>query len=441
MMRVRLYNISIKCLLAALLSALFASCKDDDEAYADNSATEEEIRFCALQDGFQKPVTRWGEKDGFYRDEEVSVLAMKSADGTVWDRVFVDAANTPVDALVITNRGEATWFYKNKQKWQEDYTYKFRGFYPCLPSGFNTVEGETCEDGFVFPKTDNKVNGQTTLTLSNYKSASDPRKNTDLMVSQLITRNNNTETVELDMKHLLACVSFKFQSREDKPVTITDFSVIGYSSEGNCTINDGNVASWTPKVNSSNTSEATLEMTFNDIEQTISYSGDKYVIKKVSNNKELTFNEVCQICWNSININTVYISAASGHVKLNEGSDRYQGYLFIPQNLRNDSESIKLTINAYVDNGYGIQKRASGIFNSVTLKRDVYGEVEFYFGSEDPGVGKRLKATVDLTAGGKIDKWKAGTKYIYTVGMYEYQVNVNIDVAKWDTHEYEGELK
>ena len=435
MMRVRLYNISIKCLLAALLSALFASCKDDDEAYADNSATEEEIRFCALQDGFQKPVTRWGEKDGFYRHEEVSVLAMKSADGTVWDRVFVDAANTPVDALVITNRGESIWFYDKKQKWQEDYTYKFRGFYPCLPSGFNTVEGETCEDGFVFPKTDNKVNGQTTLTLSNYKSASDPRKNTDLMVSQLITRNNNTETVELDMKHLLASVSFKFQSREDKPVKITDFSVVGYTSEGNCTIDEGNVIGWTEITRPTN--NVSITMTQNTNDGTVVYSGDKYVIKSSSDNKELAFNQIGGIN----NSNEIYLSTGSGYVNLNEGENRYQGYLFIPQDLRKESERVNLVIQTRQDNGYTSWIVTTKNLSNVTLKRDVYGEVEFYFGSEDPGVGKRLKATVDLTAGGKIDKWKAGTKYIYTVGMYEYQVNVNIDVAKWDTHEYEGELK
>lgn len=439
MMRVRLHNISIKCMLAILLAGLFASCKDDDEANDNDFATGDEIRFSALRDGFQKPVTRWGEKEEFFRDEQVSVLAMKSSNGSVWERVFVDAGENSIDVLPITYKGESIWYYDKKQKWQNDYTYKFRGFFPCLPSGFNTVDGETCANGFEFPKTDNKVNGSTTLTLNNYKSASDPRHNTDLMVSQQVTRNNNPETVVLDMKHLLANVSFKFQSREDKPVTITDFSVVGYASEGNCTINENNVVDWTPKANNSS-DKATIEMTLNDIDKTVSYTGDKYVIKKISNNKELTFDEVRQMCWNQ-NMNDAYIGAASGYVKLNEGIDRYQGYLFIPQDLKNDSETIELTIKTYVDNGYGINPSASHTFKNVTLKRDIYGEVEFYFGNTDPGVGKRLKARVDLTAGNKIDKWVAGTKYTYTVGMYEYQVNVNIDVADWDKHEYEGELK
>ncbi|MBQ0156030.1 MAG: fimbrillin family protein [Bacteroidales bacterium] len=441
MMRVRLHNISIKCMLAILLAGLVASCKDDDEANDNDFATGDEIRFSALRDGFQKPVTRWGEKEEFFRDEQVSVLAMKSSNGSVWERVFVDADENSIDVLPITYKGESIWHYDKKQKWQNDYTYKFRGFFPCLPSGFNTVDGETCANGFEFPKTDNKVNGSTTLTLNNYKSASDPRHNTDLMVSQQVTRNNNPETVVLDMKHLLANVSFKFQSREDKPVTITDFSVVGYASEGNCTINENNVVGWEPKVHSSSKSEATIEMTLSDIDKTVSYTGDKYVIKSSDNNKELTFEDVCQLCWNPSKINTAYVSAASGYVKLNEGIDRYQGYLFIPQDLKNDSETIKLTIKTYVDYAYGTQHQVSHTFDNVELKRDIYGEVEFYFGNTDPGVGKRLKARVDLTAGNKIDKWVAGTKYTYTVGMYEYQVNVNIDVADWDKHEYEGELK
>ncbi len=435
MTRVRLHNISIKCMLAILLAALFVSCKEEEETLTDDFAIGDVIGFCASQDGFQKPVTRWGEKEEFFRDEQVSVLAMKSANGTVWDRVFVDAADTPIDALVITYRGESTWFYDKKQKWQDDYTYKFRGFYPCLPSGFNTTDGETCVNGFEFPKTNNKVNGRTTLTLNNYKSASDPRKNTDLMVSQQITRNNNTEIVELDMKHLLANVSFKFQSREDKPVKITDFSVVGYTSEGNCTIDEGNVVGWTEITRPTN--NVSITMTQNTNDGTVVYSGDKYVIKSSSNNKELAFNQIGGIN----NSNEIYLSTGSGYVNLNEGENRYQGYLFIPQDLRKESERVNLVIQARQDNGYTSWIVKTINLSNVTLKRDVYGEVEFYFGNNDPGVGRRLKATIDLTAGGKIDNWKAGTKYTYTVGMYEYQVNVNIDVADWEEYEYEGELK
>lgn len=436
MMRVRLHNISTKCMLAILLAGLFASCKDDDEANDNDFATGDEIRFSALRDGFQKPVTRWGEKEEFFRDEQVSVLAMKSANGIVWDRVFVDAVENPIDVLAITYKGEAIWYYEKKQKWQNDYIYKFRGFFPSLPSGFNTVDGETCANGFEFPKTDNKVNGSTTLTLNNYKSASDPRHNTDLMVSQQVTRNNNPETVVLDMKHLLANVSFKFQSREDKPVTITDFSVVGYASEGNCTIGEDNVASWNTE-STSGSNVVSIIMTKQQSDGTVVYSGDKYVIKRASNNKELTFEEV-----KGVNSSAdIYLCMSSGYVKMNEGNDRFQGYLFIPQDLKKDSKTVSLKIEARVDNGYSSWSEATKNFNNVTLKRDLFGEVEFYFGNTDPGVGKRLKARVDLTAGNKIDKWVAGTKYTYTVGMYEYQVNVNIDVADWDKHEYEGELK
>lgn len=435
-MRVRLYNISIRCMLAILLAGLFASCKDDDEAIADDFATGDEIGFTALRDGFQKPVTRWGEKEEFFREEQVSVLAMKSANGTVWDRVFVDAIENPIDVLPITYKGELIWHYDKKQKWQNDYTYKFRGFFPCLPSGFNTDDGETCANGFEFPKTDNKVNGSTTLTLNNYKSASDPRHNTDLMVSQQVTRNNNQETVVLDMKHLLANVSFKFQSREGTPVTITNFSVVGYSSEGNCTIGENNVISWDTE-STSGSNAVSIIMTKQQSDGTVVYSGDKYVIKK--DNKELTFEEVKRV--NNYNKDGIYLCMSSGYVKMNEGNDRFQGYLFIPQELKKDSKTVSLKIEARGDNGQNSWSEASNTVDNVELKRDIYGEVEFYFGNTDPGVGKRLKATIDLTAGNKIDKWVAGTKYTYTVGMYEYQVNVNIDVADWEKHEYEGELK
>ena len=48
---------------------------------------------------------------------------------------------------------------------------------------------------------------------------------------------------------------------------------------------------------------------------------------------------------------------------------------------------------------------------------------------------------MDLSVGGKIEEWEAGTKYTYTIDVYEYQVNANIDIEDWTHHTFEGELK
>ena len=96
----------------------------------------------------------------------------------------------------------------------------------------------------------------------------------------------------------------------------------------------------------------------------------------------------------------------------------------VPQTLESKDEIIKFMVN---------NKTIEG-----TIKRKVEAGIQFYF---DNNSSTPLSAIVDLTANGKIEEWKAGTKYTYTIGVYEYQVNANIEIEDWTHHIYEEELK
>ena len=104
--------------------------------------------------------------------------------------------------------------------------------------------------------------------------------------------------------------------------------------------------------------------------------------------------------------------------------DYCTGLLMIPQTLKSNDETINLKVG---------NKTIEG-----TISRKIEAVIEFYF---DNNSSTPLSATVDLTANGKIEEWKAGTKYTYTIGVYEYQVNANIDIEDWTHHTFEGELK
>ncbi len=143
-------------MLAALLSAVFVSCKDEMDEYEGDRPSRLDalaIKFNAFGDGFQKPETRAGIVESFTYGDKVSVLSMMTADGSSWSKVFAN------DAVEITNVGEYLWSYENKQKWIDGNTYKFKGFYPSSSDGFNRTAGEKCTDGFTWT-----VNGATTLT-------------------------------------------------------------------------------------------------------------------------------------------------------------------------------------------------------------------------------------------------------------------------------------
>ena len=408
-MNVRQYNIIIKCVLAILLSALFASCKDEDEEYKElSSGNGDKIGFDAFQDGFQKPTTR-AVIDDIADLDNLYVLSMKN-NGTGWNRVFQE------DVLTLTNNGYTTngqiWDYSPTANWENEYNYKFRAFYP---NTFNTSAGESCANGFHHSDIST---GSTVLTLNNYKSATDPRNNSDLLVSTEVTRAysttlGNDEPVPLNMKHLLACVDFKIKKKDGASLTINSLKIRQYASKANY---DG--SKWIPYFDFTS-SDMTSNFDFykNDgtpIKKNYGQlkKGEFYVEYKDDNTSLLYSAELSDQNKNPIAATTTLVD------------DYCSGLLMIPQTLKSNDETIKLKVG---------NKSIEG-----TINRKIEAVIEFYFGNNS---STPLSAIVDLTAGGKIDKWKAGTKYIYTVGMYEYQVNVNIDVAEWDKHEYEGELK
>ncbi|MEE0083405.1 MAG: hypothetical protein UE068_04205, partial [Paludibacteraceae bacterium] len=95
-MNVRLYNISIKCVLAILLSALFASCKDEieEDEFRPKRNAGPRIGFKSLDAGFQIPTTR-AVIDNIRDLDNLYVLSMKN-NGSGWGKVFQE------DVLTLT---------------------------------------------------------------------------------------------------------------------------------------------------------------------------------------------------------------------------------------------------------------------------------------------------------------------------------------------------
>lgn len=453
-MNVRQYNVTIKCVLAILLSALFASCKDEDEEYKESSSDKNgAIGFNAFQDGFQKPTTR-AVIDDIVDLDNLYVLSMKN-NGSGWSRVFQE------DVLTLTNNGYTTngeiWNYSPEANWEDGYNYKFRAYFP---NTFNTSAGESCANGFQHSAIST---GSTILTLNNYRSATDPRNNTDLLVSPTIDRpyatDKNSSVVSLGVKHLLACVDFRIKTKKGEKLHISKFTVHGYTREGSCVVNENPVWTpvWneTPKITSGSTQ--TVAFTYNGNLGQVTVDQDKFVFVDKTNNLEISTKDLLEkyltVYGNYYNyyvfLKSEYDSASEslGPAET-DGSkeevdyykiDNYEGLLFIPQEL--DRDGVVFGINYNVtrpDWGNGKDTRVKNS-SEVVLKHLTFAEIEFYFGDEAPD--KPLTAIVDLTANGKVRKWEAGTKYTYTIGMYEYQATANITIEDWQTHTYEEELK
>lgn len=409
-MNVRLYNITIKCVLAILLSALFASCKDEDEEYKESSsANDGVIGFNASQNGFQRPTTRTVINDIADLDQ-LYVLSMKKTGTENWIPVFEE------DVLTLTNNGHTSngeiWDYSPVKNWEDGYNYKFRAYFP---NTFNTSAGESCANGFQHSAIST---GSTILTLNNYRSATDPRNNTDLLVSPEVTRVysttlGNDDPVPLNMKHLLACVDFKIKKKEGTSLTINSLKIRHHATEANY---DG--SKWIPYFDFTS-SDMTSNFDF--------YKNDGTPIKK--NYGQLKKGEF-YVQYKDNNTSLLYSAELSDHSKNPIATtttlvDYYcTGLLMVPQTLESKDEIIKFMVN---------NKTIEG-----TIKRKVEAEIQFYF---DNNSSTPLSAIVDLTAGGKIEEWKAGTKYTYTIGVYEYQVNANIEIEDWTHHIYEEELK
>lgn len=458
-MNVRQYNILIKCVLAILLSALFVSCKDEDKEYKESSsANDDVIGFNAFQDGFQKPTTRAvieeiADLDNLY------VLSMKN-NGTGWNRVFQE------DVLTLTNNGYTTngqiWDYSPTANWESEYNYKFRAYFP---NTFNTSAGESCANGFQHSAIST---GSTVLNLNNYTSATDPRNNSDLLVSPTIDRpysvDKNSDVVPLGMKHLLACVDFRIKTKKGEKLHISKFTVHGYTREGSCVVNENPVWTpvWneTPKITSGSTQ--TVAFTYNGNLGQVTVDQDKFVFVDKTNNLELSTKD---LYYSSNNNNYLYswstkyknfyvflkseynsasesLGAAETDGSKEESDyykiDNYEGLLFIPQELDRDGVNFNIRFSVTRSDG-GYNDNNVGLTEDIALKHLTFAEIEFYFGDEVPD--QPLTAIVDLTANGKVRKWEAGTKYTYTIGMYEYQATANITIEDWQTHTYEEELK
>lgn len=411
-MNVRQYNITIKCMLAILLSALFASCKDEDEEYKElSSGKNGEIGFNAFQDGFQKPTTR-AVIDNVGDINEIYVLSMKKKGNSSWEQVFKNGAGADIDVLTLSNSGTSVWNYSPEENWEDGYNYKFRAYYP---NTFNTSAGESCANGFQHSAISS---GSTVLTLNNYRSATDPRNNSDILVSTEVARAysttlGNDDPVPLNMKHLLACVDFKIKKKEGASLTINSLKIRQYASEASY---DG--SKWIPYFDFTS-SDMTSNFDFykNDgtpIKKNYGQlkKGEFYVEYK-DNNTSLSYSaELSDNSKNPIAATTTLVD------------DYCTGLLMIPQTLKSNDETINLKVG---------NKTIEG-----TISRKIEAVIEFYF---DNNSSTPLFATVDLTANGKIEEWKAGTKYTYTIGVYEYQVNANIDIEDWTHHTFEGELK
>lgn len=480
-MNVRLYNISIKCMLAILLAGLFASCKDemdeaDEKEYRPSRIESLGIAFRTSDDGFEKPKTR-GVLETFNIDDKVSVLAMKENNGT-WVRVFDN------NILDITNIGEVKWYYENKKKWEKGYRYKFRGFYPQT---FNNVAGETdaCDAGFSFEIAGNnkdKNKGQplgTDLTLTNYTSANNPRNNTDILISETVNRDCSTSIdasiVPLKMKHLLACVDFRIRTKKDKKLHINSFTVNGYAPSGNCSVKETPI--WTPKWNENKTIVSggtyNIEFTYKTNDKSLTENTNDFIFKDKLSNLEISpadlYNKGTEIndsylynygskhgafyviLKSEYNTSTASLGSADTDGSKEETEyyekDNYKGLLFVPQTLSREGSAIKIrpkvtiqtegtdwrgrpTVNTRVDDNVKDQ--------NVELKHSTFAKIEFYFDDKSSEV---MTAYVDLTANNKVKSWDAGIRYVYTITMNEYQATANITIEDWHTHSYEEDLR
>lgn len=434
-----------------MLSALFASCKDEIEDYNEREYVavnkNGKIGFDLYQDGFQKPTTR-SIIENVGQLKNVYVLSMKKTGVGNWEQVFKNNEGNGIDAVTLTNDGPHTvdgeiWDYTKdspEAEWEDGYQYKFRAFYPESMKTSNG-EGEQCgSGGFVYEK--NPLTGSTVLTLKDYKSHKTPSSNSDLLVSNEETREysidkGNDEVVALDMKHLLAAVNFNIKKKAGTKLTITKFRMKNYVQIADY---DGN--NWIiPKEDLySSESELTSLITnfdFRNPDGTIisnvkssdfkgqGNGGNKQVIS--SGNFYLTYKNTTNAT-KILNYSKSFLSKSYASTVTSAENVNLNPLLMIPQPLMGESEVRNIMVN---NNKFAIE-----------IKKDnVEAEIEFYFGDTDPGKGNRLIATVDLSANGKVPEWKAGVKYNYTVGIYEYQATADITIEDWTHHTYEEELK
>lgn len=459
-------------MLAILLSASFVSCKDEVEENINGSQSKGGvIGFNAFQDGFQKPTTR-AVIDKIDQLNEIYVLSMKQKAPGNWEQVFKNDAGTGIDVLTLSNSGNLIWNYSPVENWEDGYSYKFRAFYPQT---FNTSAGESCTNGFEYAK---PLNGSTALTLNNYKSAQDPRNNTDLLVSKEVTRayttaEGNDEPVPLKMEHLLSCVNFNFKGPEGKEVHVTDFSIAGYVDKGTCTYDKG--AKWSTQgaSGSGSFSAIKVDVEFNGQTGNVSWNegGSRVVFRDDRNDMEIPpaiiFDNSGARNNDYANINPKYGNGSYTQQYIG-GNDNYghfyiemdvaesdplatptgpstnvsitscENLLFIPQPVlpyKEQQIDMEITMKR-VDWGNQV---STYTVPGVSVAIGLYANISYYFDNNKNEIQHAIIS--DLTGNGKVPEWEAGVKYNYTIGLYEYQATANITIEDWTHHTYEEELK
>lgn len=416
-MAVRLHNIIFNSMLAILLSALFVSCKDEVEENINGSQSKGGvIGFNAFQDGFQKPTTR-AVIDKIDQLNEIYVLSMKQKAPGNWEQVFKNEAGTGIDVLTLSNSGNLIWDYSPVENWEDGYSYKFRAFYPQT---FNTGAGESCTKGFEYA---NPLNGSTALTLNNYKSAQDPRNNTDLLVSKEVTRTyttaeGNDEPVPLKMEHLLSCVNFNISNKEGS-ITIEHFKLRNHVAEASY---DGN--NWISH----------YVLSANDATKVFNFIlADGSTVKDNNVNWGHLHGKEFHVEYKDDTKNQLNLASYSAELFDNSknpissssdiGKDYCVGLLLIPQQLEGKDETIKINLNGQEVEG--------------KISHKVEAVIQYKY-DNDPTL---QTAIVDLTANGKVPEWNPGVKYTYNVSIYKYQATANITIEDWTHHTYEEELK
>ncbi|MBQ8019118.1 MAG: hypothetical protein IJ263_01815, partial [Paludibacteraceae bacterium] len=278
------------------------------------------------------------------------------------------------------------------------------------------------------------------------------------------TTLGNDDPVPLNMKHLLACVGFKIKSKKGKKLNITKFTINGYSKEGSCVVNQNIV--WTPIWNESpkikSGDNVNVNFTYNNGIMTENNNDfvykdkgsnmvispkDLYIDNSNNNylyswsNKYKNFYVILKSEYNtaSESLGAAVIDGTKEETESYE-FENYEQLLFIPQEL--DRAGVNFNIKFSVKRqDWGRNDDNVKEIKDVELKHQTFAEIEFYFGDTDPGENNRSIAIVDLTANGKVKKWEAGTKYSYTIGMYEYQATANITIEDWTHHIYEEDLR
>jgi len=415
---VRLNNISIKCMLAILLATLFVSCKDEMEEYDGIRPSRLDvlgIGFDIKQEGFEKPTTR-GVINDFAVNDEVAVLAMRTNNnGANWTKVF------DKDTILIKKEAATKWTYKDRKKWESEYDYLFRAFYPKSIAYSNNITQESCENGgFTFTS-----NGSANLTLSKYRSNQNPRNNKDLLVSNAVSRpyskDGITTVVPLKMAHLLANVNFNITNKEGTIIT-RHFKLRNHVTQA--TYNEDK---WAPHYEFNNDDAENTFIIKDEYGNPLNvkfnygqYNSGKLPEKIYVEYKEDTNNDLALKTYSSDLNSTKTINAGQ------TVSNFCIGLLMIPQILEVDGEEIKITLKKNNNNA------------TITAKLSHKVEAVIQYEDEDKVLHT---AIIDLTANGKVPEWKAGVKYTYNVTIYKYQATADITIEDWTHHTYEEELK